>query len=297
MTGPVRWDDPVAAGDFLVRCALEEDAASLDAATCALGPAGRSTQTACAVPRGEIVVCGWFLVEATWRILAEDLGFGAVRVERRMPDGATARPGSVVGTVSGPVDSLLRGERVALNMLARLSGIATLTRRFVLAVEGTGVEILDTRKTTPGHRALERYAVRTGGGTNHRFDLAAMAMIKDNHLAAAGGTDALRPMLDRLPAGLPVEIEVDTLEQLSRVLPLRPARVLLDNMSPDLLRRAVAMAAGSGCYLEASGGVSLDGLRAMAGTGVDGISSGALTHSAAWADIGLDWRSDEQTRS
>jgi nicotinate-nucleotide pyrophosphorylase (carboxylating) len=289
---PVHWEQRSEVGDFLVRCALEEDAARRDAATAALGSSGLRTHVASAVAREDLAVCGWFLVEAVYRILGEECGFAAALTEQLLPDGTSASAGSVIGTVTGPADSLLRGERVAVNMLSRLSGIATLTRRYVQAVEGTGVEILDTRKTTPCHRALDRYAVRTGGGVNHRFDLAVMAMIKDNHLAAAGGTGALPGLMTTLrDAGLPVEIEVDSLEQLERVLPLRPDRVLLDNMAPDLLRLAVSMAADSGCYMEASGGVSLGSVREIACTGVHGISSGALTHSAAWADIGLDWRS------
>jgi nicotinate-nucleotide pyrophosphorylase (carboxylating) len=292
VSGPIRWEERAEVGDFLVRSALEEDAACRDAATAALGNSGLRMHVASVVAREDLVVCGWFLVEAVYRILEEDCGFAAARTEQLVPDGAPVSAGSVLGMVTGPADSLLRGERVAVNLLSRLSGIATLTRRFVQAVEGTGVEILDTRKTTPCHRALDRYAVRTGGGINHRFDLAVMAMIKDNHLAAAGGTGALPGLMTRLrDAGVPVEIEVDSLEQLEKVLPLRPDRILLDNMTPGLLRLAVAMASDSGCYLEASGGVTLDSVREIASTGVHGISSGALTHSAAWADVGLDWRS------
>lgn len=296
MNARIRWEEHLEVGDYLVLLALEEDAACRDAATAALGDPGLGMHVASVVARQDLVVCGWYLVDAVYRRLAEECGVAAARTEQLLPDGAPATAGSVLGTVSGPADSLLRGERVAVNMLSRLSGIATLTRMFVQEVEGTGVEILDTRKTTPCHRALDRYAVRTGGGVNHRFDLAVMAMIKDNHLAAAGGTYALPGLMARLrESGVPVEVEVDSLGQLEKVLPLRPDRILLDNMTPGLLRRAVSMASGAGCYLEASGGVTLDTVREIASTGVNGISCGALTHSAAWADISLDWRVDEQT--
>jgi nicotinate-nucleotide pyrophosphorylase (carboxylating) len=175
-----------------------------------------------------------------------------------------------------------------------MCGVATLTRRFVEAVSGTGVEILDTRKTTPAHRALQRYAVRVGGGVNHRFALSEMAMLKDNHLAAAGGAENLDVLVRAVRArGSRVEVEVDGLDELQRTLPLLPDRILLDNMPPADLARAVEMAAKSSCYMEASGGVSLENVRRVAETGVDGISIGALTHSAPAADLGMDWEEDE----
>ena len=287
------WSDHVQMGGFLVGLALEEDAVGCDAATEALGDAGSRTGTVSAVARQELTMCGWFLVEAVYRTLTGTYGLPPVRTEQLLQDGSSAGAGAVLGRLTGPVDPLLRGERVALNMLARMSGIATLTGSYVEAVKGTGVEILDTRKTTPCQRALERYAVRTGGGVNHRFDLAEMAMIKDNHIAAAGGVEALPAMVAVLKdSGVPVQIEVDSLGQLEQILPLHPDRILLDNMDVGMLKRSVAMASGSGCYLEASGGVTLESVTEIACTGVDGISSGALTHSASWADIGFDWRTE-----
>jgi len=158
------------------------------------------------------------------------------------------------------------------------------------AVAGAGVEILDTRKTTPGLRALERYAVRCGGGVNHRFDLCEMAMFKDNHWIAAGGLVGLSDAVSAArAAGVPVEVEIDSLEQLHPVIGMHPDRILLDNMNPATVAEAVRAARGSGIYMEASGGISLETVRAMAETGVDGISTGCLTHSAPAADISLDW--------
>lgn len=268
----------------LVEAGLDEDAAARDVTTMSLGERARSAGKARFEARSRLVVCGWPAVEMVYGKL------GGLDARQVSPEGAWIGAGTVVGTLAGPVGRMLTGERVALNILGRLSGIATLTGRFVEAVRETGVEILDTRKTTPGMRALERYAVRCGGGVNHRFDLSAMAMFKDNHLAAIGGGgllgDAVRAAR---AAGVPVEIEVDGIGQLDRALALAPDRILLDNMSPDQVREAVERATGSGCYIEASGGITLGTVRDYASTGVDGISVGSLTHSAPAADISLDW--------
>jgi len=222
-------------------------------------------------------------------------------------DGDRLRPGQPLGIIEGPARAILAVERTLLNFLGRLSGIATLTRRYVEAVEGTRAKIYDTRKTTPGWRRLEKYAVRCGGGENHRRGLYDAILIKDNHLALgrepghggyspAEAVARTRQHIASLPEGGAVrpafvEIEVDTLEQLDAVLAAGPDVVLLDNFSPANLRAAVARrdAAAPSVLLEASGGVSLDTVRAIAETGVERISAGALTHSAAWLDVGLDW--------
>lgn len=204
------------------------------------------------------------------------------------PDGDDAEPGAVLARVEGNARALLSAERTALNLLGRLSGVATLTRAYVRAVAGTGAVIVDTRKTTPGLRALEKYAVRCGGGVNHRFGLDDAILIKDNHVAACGGVgEALRRA--RAFAGhlTPIEVEVDGLDQLGEALEHAPAVVMLDNFSLGDLREAVRRTAGR-VRLEASGGVTLETARAIAETGVDAISVGALTHSAPVLDIGLD---------
>jgi nicotinate-nucleotide pyrophosphorylase (carboxylating) len=222
-------------------------------------------------------------------------------------DGRPVAKGECVGLVEGPARGLLAAERILLNLLGRLSGIATLTRQYVEAVAGTKARIYDTRKTTPGWRRLEKYAVRCGGGWNHRGGLDEAVLIKDNHLAVVGSGDGAVPRLTPAEAvtrarqfveehggdaAIIIEIEVDTLEQLDTVLPAGPDIVLLDNMNPTQLREAVARrdAAAPDVELEASGGVSLSTLRAIAESGVERISVGALTHSAVALDFGLDWK-------
>jgi len=217
-------------------------------------------------------------------------------LEVHVPDGTAFTGRTKLATVSGPLRSILIAERTALNFLQRLSGVATMTRRYVDAVAGLKAKVLDTRKTTPGWRLLEKYAVRMGGGANHRMGLHDGILIKDNHLAGLGDpTTAVRRAVELARAypgnaGLPVEVEVDTLDQLEQVLGVRPEIVLLDNMPPELLRQAVARRdeLSPTTQLEASGGVNLTTIRAIAETGVDRISVGALTHSAPALDIGLD---------
>ncbi|HEV3436902.1 MAG TPA: carboxylating nicotinate-nucleotide diphosphorylase [Gemmata sp.] len=211
-----------------------------------------------------------------------------------VPDGSSLAPNAKVATVSGSLRAILAAERTALNFLQRLSGVASLTRKFVDAATGFRARILDTRKTTPGWRLLEKYAVRMGGGTNHRLGLYDGILIKDNHLAGLGGdvrqaVEAARTYPGN--AGLPVEVEVDTLEQLERALAVRADIVLLDNMTCDQLRAAVALrnAAAPSTLLEASGGVNLNVVGEIAATGVDRISVGVLTHSAPALDIALDY--------
>ncbi|MGQ9516252.1 MAG: carboxylating nicotinate-nucleotide diphosphorylase [Anaerolineae bacterium] len=205
-------------------------------------------------------------------------------------DGQAVPAGTVIAEVKGPGIAILSAERTALNFLQRMSGIATATRRYVDAVAGTRAVILDTRKTAPGLRVLDKWAVWLGGGQNHRFGLFDMVLIKDNHIAAAGGiTRAVERVRQHNRAGLPVEVEVKTLEELEEALAIRPPldRIMLDNMDMEAMRRAVQMTAGR-VPLEASGGVSLETVRQIAETGVDYISVGALTHSVKALDISLE---------
>jgi len=212
----------------------------------------------------------------------------SVRFASRVADGNAVSCGDVLAVVEGPGKSLLSAERVALNFLQRMSGIATLTRRYAEAVRGTKAVILDTRKTAPGLRVLDKIAVRLGGGQNHRFGLYDMVLIKDNHIAAAGGiTAAVQRVRSHDPAELPIEVEVKNLHELHEALELGVERILLDNMDLEQMRQAVVLSAGR-AKLEASGGITLDNVAAIAGTGVDYISVGALTHSAPALDISLD---------
>jgi len=267
----------------VIRAALAED----------LGRAGDVTATAC-IPetarmravfaaRKDGVMAGG----ACARLAVQALDAGAT-VQVRVGDGETFGAGDILIIVEGRARAILAAERTALNLLGRLCGIATLTRTYVQAVEGTGARIADTRKTTPGLRALEKHAVACGGGINHRFGLDDAILIKDNHIALCGGVaEAVRRARAHAGHLMKVEVEVDSLDQLDAALTEGPDVIMLDNFSLDDLRRAVARAAG-GVTLEASGGVTLETVRAIAGTGVDVISVGALTHSAPNLDIGLD---------
>jgi len=230
------------------------------------------------------VVSGFDVAKAAFQIV--DAGT-SVTAERA--DGAVVAPGEVIARVKGNARALLTAERVALNFMGRMSGIASLTRRYADAVAGTRARIVDTRKTTPGLRAFEKYAVRCGGGHNHRTGLFDAVLIKDNHIVAAGGVAAAVERA-RAAAGhmVKIEVEVDTIDQLDEVLRHRIDAVLLDNMSPEMLKKAVKLVAGR-CLTEASGGVNLDTVAAIAASGVDMISVGALTHSAPVLDIGLDF--------
>ena len=213
----------------------------------------------------------------------------ALKLDIEKPDGSALTPGDAVARLSGSARSILTAERTMLNFLGRLSGVASLTRQYVDAVAHTKTRIVCTRKTTPGHRALEKRAVRCGGGTSHRYGLDDAILIKDNHIAACGGSIAATMERAKAYAGhlRMIEIEVDTLAQLEEALPHKPHAVLLDNMDTDTLKKAVAMINGA-CKAEASGGVNLDTVAAIAATGVDYISVGALTHSASNLDVGLD---------
>ncbi|MCK5515653.1 MAG: carboxylating nicotinate-nucleotide diphosphorylase [Desulfobulbaceae bacterium] len=204
-------------------------------------------------------------------------------------DGTDVSAGTVLLTVSGPVIDLLKAERVALNLLQRLSGIATLTARFVDKVKSYPVRITDTRKTTPGLRVLEKYAVRAGGGANHRFNLTDGVLIKDNHIAACGSIkEAVARVKSNIPHTIRVEVETDTLEQVEECLDCGADIIMLDNMSPEMMGKAVRMINGQ-ALVEASGGVNLRSVESIAMSGVDLISIGALTHSAPSCDIGMDW--------
>ena len=267
----------------MVRAALVED----------LGRAGDITSAAC------IPADTWMKAHIVARKAGTIAGMDCVRLaiaamdaglfySQPVQDGDAVQAGAVLAEVQANARALLSAERTALNFLGRLSGVASLTAAYVRAVEGTGARIVCTRKTTPGLRMPEKYAVRCGGGVNHRFGLDDAILIKDNHVAACGGVG---PALARAKAAaghlIKIEVEVDTLAQLDEALPYGPDVILLDNFSLADLRVAVARAKGQ-VVLEASGGVTLDTVRAIAETGVDVISSGALTHSAPSLDVGLD---------
>jgi nicotinate-nucleotide pyrophosphorylase (carboxylating) len=266
----------------IVRRALEEDVGDGDVTTlCTIAPDAWVTGRLLAKAPG--VVAGLEVARAVFRCL--DV---RVRLNPRVGDGEAVVAHTIVAEVEGPGRAVLSGERVALNFLQRMSGIATLTRRFVEAVRGTRAVILDTRKTAPGLRALDKWAVRLGGGRNHRMGLHDMALIKDNHIAAVGSiTEAVARVRAGDPRHRPIEVEVTTLAELAEALALGVDRIMLDNMSPEQMREAVRIAAGR-IPLEASGGVRLDTAAAIAATGVDFISAGAITHSIAALDISLD---------
>jgi nicotinate-nucleotide pyrophosphorylase (carboxylating) len=267
-----------------VRNALEEDLGlSGDITTNAtIAPDARSEALLAARKPG--VVSGLALAEAAFRELDTGCTF---KVE--IDDGNPVVAESTVARISGNARAILSAERVALNFMGRMCGIASLTRRYVDAVAGTGAKIVDTRKTTPGLRVFEKYAVRCGGGHNHRFGLFDAVLIKDNHIVAAGGVAAAVEAAKAAAGHMTkIEVEVDTLEQLEIVMREKVDCVLLDNMRPAKLREAVKIVGGR-CLTEASGGVNLDTVREVAGTGVDLISVGALTHSAPVLDLGLDF--------
>jgi nicotinate-nucleotide pyrophosphorylase (carboxylating) len=271
----------------LLRSFLAEDIGAGDLTT-------ESTVSAAQRARGEVickaplVLAGIELFVEVFRILDETAD--AVFL---FHDGEELAKGKVPAFVRASARALLTGERVALNLLQRLSGIATLTRRFVHAVEGTGAEILDTRKTTPGLRAFEKYAVRVGGGKNHRRDLGEAILIKENHIRLAGGVSAALTAAQAARGRAKwIEIEVTNLDELGAALPQKPDVILLDNMAPSLVRQAVELVRKSAfptkILTEASGGISLDNVREFAEAGVDWISVGALTHSAAAVDISFE---------
>lgn len=279
--------DPLAVEE-LVRRAIEEDLdGGVDVTSVATVPFDAEA-VADFVARTDGVVAGLAVAAAVLDVSTDD----AVDIEVHVSDGASVKRGDVLMTATAGTRGLLTGERTALNLLGRLSGVATLTRRWVDAVEGTGAAVRDTRKTTPGLRSLEKYAVRCGGGVNHRMSLSDAALVKDNHVLAAGGIVAAFQAVRGTFPGLPVEVECDTLEQVAAAVDAGADLVLLDNMGVDDLRRAVGIVNGR-ARLEASGGLTLESARAVAETGVDYLAVGALTHSAPVLDIGLDLRAKE----
>ena len=270
-----------------VKLALAEDIGSGDATTLATVPEA-ATARAVMRAREPLVVAGLDFAEAAFRDLS-----AAVKIERLANDGQPVKEHEVLLKISGPARALLSAERVALNFVQWLSGIATLTAQFVEAVKGTHAQILDTRKTTPGWRRFEKYAVSCGGGHNHRLGLDDMVLIKDNHLAALHGEkpNAIAAAVERARKKYPdlkIEVEADTLEQVEQAADAWADMILLDNMNPIQLRLAVQKVKGR-IKTEASGGVNLANVQAIAKTGVDFISVGALTHSARAVDIGLDF--------
>jgi len=268
----------------LVRSALDEDEAFNDLTTIATVVSDRHARGQL-VARAEGVLCGVPLAVEAFRQLDPKV---TIRVD--LEDGARLKRGSNILYLSGHARALLAAERVALNFMQRLSGIATLTARYVDAVKGTRAKILDTRKTTPGWRLLEKYAVRAGGGTNHRLNLSAAVLIKDNHLAAVDGDVglAVRRARDLAPAGTKIEVECDRIEQVGAAVEAGADIIMFDNMSPDEMARCVELVRNR-ATTEASGGVSLQTVRAIAQAGVDWISVGALTHSAPALDLALDF--------
>jgi nicotinate-nucleotide pyrophosphorylase (carboxylating) len=257
---------------------LAEDVGLGDRTTAAVVPPDAMCRADILVKEGG-VVCGLDLVRQVFQVLDLRVGYAAIAY-----DGDQVQPG-VVCSLIGPAQALLTGERLALNLLGRLSGIATLTRRYVDAVEGSGAVILDTRKTTPGLRAAEKWAVRRGGGTNHRMGLDDAVLIKDNHLLFT--TSLATAVLAARTSGLPIEVECDTLEQVAAAIEVGADRILLDNMSLPHLRESVGLVGGR-IPLEASGGVTLDSVADIARTGVDYISVGALTHAARSLDVSME---------
>ncbi|MBX5437446.1 MAG: carboxylating nicotinate-nucleotide diphosphorylase [Alicyclobacillaceae bacterium] len=266
----------------LIQLALDEDVGRGDCTTAAVIPAGTQARAVVRLKQPGRVA-GLPVVEAVFHTLDPTVTFHPL-----VPEGADVDEPAAVATVEGPAASILASERTALNFLARLSGIATFTRRAVQELAGTRARLLDTRKTTPGWRFLEKYAVRVGGGMNHRFGLDDMVLIKDNHVALAGGV-AQAVARARAAVGLSqkIEVEVETLEQLEAALTAGPDLILLDNMDTETMREAVARTARR-VPLEASGNMSLGRLREVALTGVDYISMGALTHTAVSLDVSLD---------
>jgi len=272
--------------DDIIARALAEDAPWGDVTSEVFLPAG-ATASAALVAREPGVFSGGDVFARVFALVDPD-----TTVELGIDDGEPFTAGAVLARVAGTARAVLRAERIALNLVQRMSGIATLTARYVAAVDGTGARVVDTRKTTPGLRVLERQAVRDGGGRNHRFSLSDAVMAKDNHLAVLGASgvsvgDAIRRARARLGHTVHLEVEVDRLDQVAEVVEAGVDTIMLDNFTPDQLREGVALVAGR-AIVEASGGVNLDTVRAIAETGIDVISVGALTHSVRALDLGLD---------
>jgi nicotinate-nucleotide pyrophosphorylase (carboxylating) len=267
--------------DAWLWAALREDLGSGDVTSEVLVPPG-SRGKAILKAKEPLVVAGMDVAIRVFTLLS-----GEVKCLDRVEEGLRVDAGAVLLELEGPVRALLGAERVALNILQHLSGVATVTRKFVDAVEGTGTKILDTRKTLPGMRGLEKYAVRVGGGVNHRSSLSEGILVKENHLAACGGIhEAMKAIREMAPHTLRVEIEASTLEEVEEAVSAGADAILLDNMSIDTIREAVKSVGGA-AWLEVSGGVRLETVREIAQTGVDAISVGRLTHSAPGVDISM----------
>lgn len=265
----------------IIRRALEEDIRSGDVTT-SFALAGTETGLARALAKEDLVVAGLDVFREVFRVRDASLVFAAA-----LSDGSRAPRGTVLATVEGSLASILTAERVALNLFQRMCGIATLTRQFVDAAAGTKAKILDTRKTMPGLRILDKYGVKIGGGHNHRYGLYDGILIKDNHIEAAGGiAEAVRRVRGQAPLMVKIEVEVKNLAEVEEALAAGADVIMLDNMHPDAMKKAVAFIAGR-VPVEASGNVTLDTVGSIAKTGVDFISAGALTHSARAADISL----------
>lgn len=261
--------------------ALAEDLGAGDVTTDATIPAD-ATATAEVLAKQDLVLAGLDAAREVFFLLDPDTLFLPL-----VKDGDTISKGSTLSRISGKTRVLLAGERVALNLLQHLSGIATLTAKYVERVRGTGAQVMDTRKTLPGLRKLEKYAVRMGGGKNHRMGLYDMVLIKDNHIKAVGGiTAAVGRVRARVRNGSPIEVETRTLDEVKEALSVKADIIMLDNMPPDMMREAVSLISGY-AVTEASGNVSLENVRDIAKTGVDRISVGAITHSAPAADISM----------
>jgi len=266
----------------VVRSALAEDIGSGDITTLATIPQGHES-TAVMLAKQEGIVAGLEVAATVFRLLDKNIVFRS-----ELQDGVRVSDGALLATVSGPTRAILTAERTALNFVQRMSGIATLTSRYIALVAHTGARILDTRKTSPGLRRLEKYAVSVGGGANHRFGLDDGILIKDNHVAVAGGVAAaIKAAKSNAPHTLRIEVEVDDLNQLREAIDAGADVVLLDNMPLEIIRKAVELTQRR-VFLEASGGITLENIADVAETGVDMISIGALTHSAPALDISLD---------
>ena len=267
--------------DRILENALQEDIHTGDITTLAVVPEPRPAR-ARLIAKEAMVLAGVDVAARVFHLLDSSVNFFPV-----FRDGDRIQPGDVLAEVDGDAAILLQGERVALNLLQRMCGVATLTSRFVSAVEGTGARVVDTRKTTPGLRMLDKYAVRTGGGINHRTGLYDGVLIKENHIAAAGGiTEAIRRARAYIPHTMKIEVETESLAQVAEALAARADIIMLDNMDLDSMAEAVRLIDGR-ALVEASGGVNLETIRAIADTGVDIISIGALTHSARAMDISM----------
>jgi len=292
MKKPAKGELPRALVARAVEAALEEDlGAAGDITTDVTIPVNAKGEAAI-VAREAGVIAGLDLAAQAFLFLDPEVKFSPL-----VSDGELVKQGAKIAKIAGKTRAILTAERTALNFLGHLSGVATLTSRFVEAVAGTGARIACTRKTTPGLRALEKYAIRMGGGVNHRFGLYDGVLIKDNHIAAAGGIgNALRALGSRAGHMVRIEVEVDNLDQLKEALRFPIDAVLLDNMDVPTLKRAVAMVGGR-ATTEASGGVRLETVRKIAETGIDLISAGALTHSARRLDLSLEWARRSKTRA